>query len=211
MKIVLLCLLIMGSGLAGAQKMTIAQMKAGLEKSPNSPLYAKDVLKKKFKLDTIVVTRTSVFHSIADSLAYLGKVKKVYGPFEQDGSRFLVQILAKLPNTFYRISQIYIDTSVFRYQFADSLGDVIVEKIRNGSGTFEQFARTYSMGGESATDGDLGWIARGVLMTTIEREVIKRKKGEVFKLWSRKGLHIIKKTEEPKQDNGFALMMRIFL
>src|ERR1700691_5532301 len=123
--------LIMAGLMSTAQKMTIAQMKAELEKSPNSPLYTKDILKKRFKLDTIVVTRTTVFHSLADSLAYLGKVKKVYGPYEQNGLRFLVQILAKSPNTFYRISQIYIDTSTFSRKFADSLGNHIIEKIRN--------------------------------------------------------------------------------
>ncbi|SRR5579871_802770 len=211
MKIFLALLLMIGSLSLKAQKMTIAQMKTELEKSPNSPLYAKDVLKKKFKLDTIVITRTNFFNSLADSLAYHGKIKKVYGPFGENGNRFLVQVLAKLPNTFYRISQIYIDTSVFRFKFADSLGDLILEKIKNGTGTFEQFARTYSMGGEAISNGDLGWVARGVLIPTIEREVIKRKKGEVFKIWSRKGLHIIKKTEDPKEDNGAALMMRIFL
>lgn len=194
-----------------AQKMTIAQMKIELEKSPNSPLYAKDILKKKFKLDTIVVTRTTIFNSMADSLAYKGKVKKVYGPFEQNGSRFLVQILAKSPNVFYRISQVYIDTALFSYKYADSLGNLILEKTKNGSESFEQLARTYSMGGETITSGDLGWVAGGVLLPAIEREVIKRKKGEVFKIWSRKGLHIIKKTEDSKQDTGFALMMRVFL
>jgi hypothetical protein len=194
-----------------AQKMSIAEMKTELEKSPNSPLYTKQILKKRFKIDTIIVTRTAVFRSLADSLAYLGKEKKVYGPYTQLGGKFLVQILAKSPNTFYRISQIFIDTTVFRRKFADSLGDVIVQKIKNGSATFEQLAQAYSMGGESTTKGDLGWVARGVLFPEIEKEVMKRKKGEVFKLWSPNGLHIIKKTEEPKQDTGFALMMRVFL
>jgi hypothetical protein len=182
-----------------------------MEKSPNSPLYVKDILKKRFKIDTVIVTRTSVFRSMADSLAYLGKEKKVYGPFEQQGTRFLVQVLAKSPNLFYRISQIFIDTSVFRHKFADSLGNVILAKIKDGSASFEQMAQTYSMGGESVTKGDLGWVARGVLFPQLEKEVAKRKKGEVFKLWSPNGLHIIKKTEEPKQDTGFALMMRVFL
>ena len=36
-------------------------MKSELEKSPNSPFYVKDILKKKFKLDTVVVTRTTRF------------------------------------------------------------------------------------------------------------------------------------------------------
>src|ERR1043165_9735184 len=97
-----------------AQKMTIAQMKDELEKSPNSPLYTKDVLKKKFKIDTVVITRTKFFNSLADSLGYRGQVKKVYGPYGTAGSKFLVQVLAKAPNTFYRLSQIFIDTAVMR-------------------------------------------------------------------------------------------------
>ena len=210
---ILLCfiLLIISFEKINAQKQSINEIKTELEKSPNSPLYVKQILKKRFKIDTIVVSRTNVFHSLADSLAYRGKEKKVYGPFDQKDSKFLVQILAKSPNIFYRISQIFIDTSVFHFKYADSLGNKILAKIKDGSATFEEMAQTYSMGGESVTKGDLGWIARGVLFPPIEKEVVKSKKGEVFKIWSPNGLHLIKKTEEPKQDTGFALMMRVFL
>ena len=196
---------------AFSQKMTIAQMKQELEKSPNSPLYTKQILKKRFRIDTITVTRTSFFNSLADSLAYKGQIKKVYGPFEQQGSKFLVQVLAKAPNTFYRVSQIFIDTSVFSKKFADSLGNLILTKISNGSDSFEHLAQTYSMGGEGVTKGDLGWVADGVLIPQIARELPKRKKGEIFRVWSVNGLHIIKKTEDAKKDTGFALLMRIFL
>jgi hypothetical protein len=198
-------------GFAQTPKMTIAQMKTELENSPNPVLYAKQVLKKRFKIDTITVTRTSLFNSLADSLAYKGKEKKVYGPYGKKGSQFLVQILNKAPNLFYRISQIFIDTSVFRYRVADSLGDMILMKLRTGQSSFGQLAQTYSMGGESATHGDLGWIARGILLPQIEHEVSVHKKGEVFKMWSASGLHIIRKTDDPRQDTGFALMMQVFL
>src|ERR1700754_745245 len=63
------------------QPKTMAEIKSEIEKSPNSPLYVKDILKKKFKLDTVVVTRTKNFNSLADSLAYTGVLNKVYGPF----------------------------------------------------------------------------------------------------------------------------------
>jgi parvulin-like peptidyl-prolyl isomerase len=206
-----LALLIVWSLSLSAQKMSIVQMKTELEKSPNSPLYAKDVLKKKFRMDTITISRIGLYISIADSLAYAGKLKKVFGPYGPKSNRFLVQVLAKAPNTYYRISQIFIDTSIFKYKVADSLGYKITEKLKKGSDSFEQLAQTYSMGGESLTKGDLGWVAKGVLMPQIEREITKRKKGEVFKIWTKNGLHIIKKTEEPKQDTGFAILMRIFL
>jgi hypothetical protein len=194
-----------------SQPKTMAEIKTELEKSPNSPLYVKEILKKKFKLDTIIVTRTTHFNSVADSLAYKGSIRKVYGPFTMKGQKFLVQILARLPNTFYKISQIFIDTSVFRYRIADSIGNSILSKLKNHQDSFEHLAQTYSMGGESSTQGDLGWVARGSIIPAIDKQLAKAKKGDVFMVWSSNGLHIIKLTDGPKQDNGVALMMRIFL
>jgi hypothetical protein len=190
---------------------TIPQIKAELERSPNPLLYTRDILKKQFKIDTIIVSRTRHFNGIADSLAYNGKEKKVYGPYGPAGRRYLVQLLSKAPNQFYHLNQIFIDTAIFRRRVADSLADAIIAKIRNGSASFEQMAQTYSMGGETATKGDLGWIARGMLQPTIEHEVLVHKKGDVFKMWSPAGLHIIRKADDPKQDTGFALMLQIFL
>ncbi len=204
-------LLIASSLSCYSQNKSISEIKTELEKSPNSPLYVKDVMKKKFELDTIIVTRTSHFPSLADSLAYRGTLKKVYGPYTIQGRKFLVQILARMPNTFYRISQIFIDTTVFRYRVADSLGKSIVNKLKNNQDSFERLAQAYSMGGESVTKGDLGWVARGSIIPAIDRQLARSKKGDVFMVWSSNGLHIIKVTDGPKQDNGFALMMRIFL
>lgn len=207
-KAFLLLLLLMGLVSIHAQKMSVADMKANLEKAPNPLAYVRDVLKKKYKLDTIIVMNTSHFTSMADSLAYNGKVKKVYGPFSD---KFLVQVLAKLPNSFNRVSQIFIDTSIFTRRIADSLANSIVDRIKTGAASFEDMAAGYSMGGEGSTKGDLGWIARGSVIPAIDKELAKRKKGEVFKVWSRTGVHIIKKTEDTRQDTGFVLMLRVFL
>ena len=204
-------LLIINSLNGFTQPKTIAEIKTELEKASNSPLYVKDILKKKFRLDTVVVTRTTNFNSLADSLAYKGVIKKVYGPFTMQGQKFLVQILARLPNTFYKISQIFIDTSVFRYRTADSIGKSIVNKLKNNQDSFEHLSQTYSMGGEAVTKGDLGWVARGSIIPATDKQLAKSKKGDVFMVWSANGLHIIKLTDGPKQDNGVALMMRVFL
>src|SRR6476469_5123420 len=87
-----------------AQKLTVAQIKTNLESAPNPVAYARDVLKKQYKIDTIVVLNSTHFSGLADSLAYHGKLKKVYGPYQ---GKMLVQVLAKLPNTFTRISQVF--------------------------------------------------------------------------------------------------------
>ena len=193
---------------AFAQKLTTVQIKTNLENAPNPIAYARDVLKKQYKIDTIIVLNATHFSGIADSLAYNAKIKKVYGPYDK---KFLVQVLAKLPNTFTRISQVFIDTTIFTRRIADSLADSIVERVKSGAASFEDMAQTYSMGGEGVTKGDLGWIARGSIIPEIGKEIAKRKKGEVFKVWTKAGVHVIKKTSDPKQDTGFALMLRVVL
>lgn len=213
-----LCFLLFGTALMAQSPSatphpspSIAQIKSELEKTDNPILYTKQILKKRFRIDTIVISRTRNFDGLADSLAYYGKEKKVYGPYGSRGNRFLVQVLSKAPNQFYHVGQIFIDTAVFRYRVADSIGTAIIAKINKGTATFEQMAQSYSMGGEAATRGDLGWVARGVLQPTFEHEMLVHKKGEVFKVWSRRGLHIIKKIDDPKQDTGFTLMLQVFL
>src|SRR5688572_2740324 len=106
-----------------AQKKTVAQLKSELEKSSNPPLYVKDVLKKKFILDTVVIFSTTQFGGVRDSLAYRGKIGKVYGPY--DKGRVLVQVLAKSMGNFNRVSQIFLDTSIYTKRFADSLAGSI--------------------------------------------------------------------------------------
>ncbi|MBE7171740.1 MAG: peptidylprolyl isomerase [Williamsia sp.] len=191
-----------------AQKLTVAQMKAGMEKAPNPVAYVRQVLKKNYKIDSISIVNTTRFLSLADSIAYTGKLGKVYGPVE---NKYLIQVLGKAPNQFNRISQIFIDTSTFTFRIADSLANSIVQRIKDGTASFEDMASTYSMGGESSTQGDVGWMARGFLVPEIERELPKHKKGEVFKVWSRTGVHILKKTADPKQDAGFVLLLRVIL
>lgn len=208
-KITMLALALICSLAISAQKKTIAQIKSEIEKSTNSPLYVKDVLKKRFKVDTVTILSTTSFTNLYDSLAYHGKPGKVYGPYAK--GKVLMQILAKAPASFNRIGQIFLDTSLFSRRFADSLANDIIVKIKDGRASFEEMAQTYSMGGEGLTKGDLGWIAVGALLPQIEKELAKRKKGEIFKVWTGNGLHIIRKSENRKQDHGYALVMRVFL
>jgi hypothetical protein len=211
MKIYVGVLLIVFCGFRAGAQLTIRQMKDELEKSPNPVLYAKEVLRKRFKIDTITVTQTAHFGGLADSLAYRGKERKVYGPYGPKDNRFLVQVLSKAPNTFYHISQIFIDTSIFSYRIADSLGNVILKKLKDGSATFEDLARTYAIGRDAASGGDVGWVARGAMFPVVEHEITTHKKGEVFKLWTRAGLNIMRKDDDARQDTGFALMLQVFL
>jgi len=189
---------------------SVTQIKKELDTTSDPIGYVKYKIKKKYKIDTVTIMSTTSFLGLADSLAYKGKIGKVYGPFK--GGNFLIKVLAKLPNTFYHVSHILIDTSAFSRKFADSLAGNIIKKIQTDSSTFESMARTYSTDNVSAyKGGDLGWFIRGAMLPQLDEAIAAHKKGDIFKVWTPVGLHIVTIKDTPKKDNGFALMLRVFL
>ena len=189
---------------------SIDQMKKVLDTTSDPIGYIKYRMKKKYKIDTVAVMSSTYFSGLADSLAYKGKLGKVYGPWK--GANYLIKVLAKVPNTFYHVSHILIDTSVFKQKFADSLSTTIINKIKDGTSSFESMANTYSSdNGSAAKGGDLGWFVRGAMLPQLDDAIAAHKKGEVFKVWTRAGLHIVTIKDAPKKDNGFALLLRVML
>lgn len=206
----LLFLFLFTGSLLSAKSQTIAEIKKILDTTSNPIGFVKFVLKKKYFIDTVTVVSTAQFLGIPDSIAYTGKTGKVYGPFKKE--KILVKILMKAPNTFYHINHILLDTSVFVASFAESLADTIIAKIKSGASTFAAQASTYSADHVSARKGgDLGWFIKGVMLPQLDKELVKLKKGELFKVWSPAGLHIVSIADNPKEDTGFALMLRVIL
>ena len=141
---------------------------------------------------------------------YKYTIGKVYGPFKS--GNYLIKVLAKVPNTFYHVSHILIDTSAFSKKFADSLGTNIIKRIKSGNSSFTSMASTYSIDHYSALrGGDLGWFIRGAMMPQLDQAIAKHKKGDIFKVWTPAGLHVVTIRDNPKQDNGFALLLRVIL
>lgn len=193
-----------------AKSQSVAQIKKILDTTTNPVGYVKYVLKKKFYIDSVIVYSTEQFLGKADSLAYNGKVGKVYGPFKKDN--ILVKVLMKAPNTFYHIKHILLDTAIYDKGFAESLADTIISKINNGSSTFAAQAGIYSADYQSAAKGgDLGWFIKGVMLPQLDKEMVKHKKGDLFKVWSTSGLHIVSIADNPKEDTGYALLLRVIL
>ncbi|MEO6721413.1 MAG: peptidylprolyl isomerase [Ferruginibacter sp.] len=189
---------------------SISQIKKELDTTKDPIGYVKYKLKKKYKIDTITIVSTTSFMGLADSIAYKGTIGKVYGPFK--GANYLIKVLGKVPNTFYHVSHILIDTSLFRQKFADSIADNIIRKVKSDSSTFESMARTYSADNSSSVKGgDLGWFIRGVMLPQLDKAIASHKKGDIFKVWTKAGLHVVTITDNPKKDNGFALLLRVLL
>jgi len=211
LKKTLLLLLFFCCQLFSLRAQNIAQLKKDLESAPNPIEYVKK-LNKKYSIDTISVYNTSAFVGLPDSLAYRGKIGKVYGPYKSAKGKYIVQILTKAPNTFFHVEHILIDTSIFRVKFADSLAGSIIARVQSGKSTFESMARTYSADYSSVPKGgDLGWFSRGSMQPEMEAVIVAHKKGDMFKLWSKAGLHVIRLKDDPKQDTGFALILKVML
>jgi hypothetical protein len=189
---------------------TLAEHKKRLELAPNPFQYVKETMKKKFRVDTVSVISPGNYQGLEDSIAYVGKTGKVYGPFR--GNNILLQVLAKVPNTFYRIDHIVLDTGLFKPRFADSLAQSIITRIRSGETSFSDMAATYSADSYTAMKGGkLDWMAKGAMLPELEAAISNKKKGELFKLWTPTGLHIIRIAENPMKADGHALLLRIFL
>jgi parvulin-like peptidyl-prolyl isomerase len=196
--------------LLAAKSQTLAQIKKILDTTQNPVGFVKYVLKKKYFIDTVTVVSTKQFMGKADSLAYHGKVGKTYGPFKREN--ILVKILVKAPNTFYHIKHILLDTAVFDKKFAEAKAEEIINKINYGSTTFAEQAGIFSADYESSTKGgDLGWFIKGVMLPQLDKEMVKHKKGDLFTVWSPSGLHIVTVADNPKEDTGYALLLRVIL
>lgn len=189
---------------------SVAQIKKVLDTTKDPIGYVKYVLKKKYKIDTVAVMCSTSFLGLADSLAYNGKLDKVYGPWKN--ANYLIKVLAKVPNTFYHVSHILLDTGLFKKNFADTLSTNIISKIQTGKSSFAEMATTYSADrGSAAKGGDLGWFVRGAMLPQLDQAIAAHKKGDIFKVWTAAGLHVVTITDNPKKDNGFALLLRVML
>jgi parvulin-like peptidyl-prolyl isomerase len=207
-KIIIAALLI--NVCAGVFGQTVAEMKKVLDTTHDPIGYVKYRLKKKYKIDTIAVMSSTSFTGLADSLAYKGKIGKVYGPWK--GANYLIKVLGKVPNTYYHVSHILLDTSLFKKNFADSLSVTIINKIKSGKSTFAEMAGTYSADrGSSSKGGNLGWFVRGAMLPQLDEAIAAHKKGDIFKVWTPAGLHIVTIQDNPKKDVGFALLLRVIL
>jgi len=193
-----------------AKCQTMAQVRYILDTTKNPVGFVKYVLKKKYYIDTVAVVSTASFLGLKDSLAYHGKTGKTYGPFKKQ--QILLKILVKAPNTFYHVKHILLDTSLYSPAFAEKLADSIIYKVRSGQSAFAEQAGNYSEDNLTAPNGgDLGWFVRGAMLPQLDEALLKHKKGDLFKVWTPAGLHIVLIPDEPREDTGFALMLRVIL
>jgi len=73
-------------------------------------------------------------------------------------------------------------------------------------------AGTYSADTGSATKGgDVGWFVKGIMLPQLDQAIASHKKGDLFKVWTPAGLHVVTIKDNPKKDVGFALLLRVIM
>ena len=98
----------------------------------------------------------------------------MYGPYAK--GKVLMQVLAKAPGSFNRVSQIFLILPYSAGSLLIPLLNDICKKCKPGKRSFEEMAQIYSMGGEGITKGDLGWIAVGALFHHLKKNLQKEKR-----------------------------------
>lgn len=113
------------------------------------------------------------------------KVGEVYGPYREGDSYKISRLVAveQRPDS-VKASHILVTDA----QLADSLYNVVKK-----GGNFAEIARQYSEDNGSAINGgDLDWFSDGMMVPTFNEACFTGKKGDIVKVESQYGIHIIK-------------------
>lgn len=129
-----------------------------------------------------------------------GKVGEVLQYTWNDSTVSLIKILSFKLVTQYRVRYIYLDSRRLSKSAIDSLRMVIMEKLKKGE-RFEDLATAYSMDGNAAKGGLLGWFYDGQMIKTFEHAVKSHALNEVYlvDMPDQNWYYTVKNTDVPVQ------------
>jgi hypothetical protein len=146
--------------------------------------------------------------NLYDSLDHI-KVGDVVGPFASntwlnessdiEKDAFILK-LVKVDSCFeIRVSHILFDGSSLPERMrAREVSDSLMLKIQGGI-PFETVARKYGHDGTEQLGGDLGWFKQNSMVKAFDRACFASKKGDLFKVETPFGLHLVKTTENKRR------------
>jgi len=134
-----------------------------------------------------------------DSLLFVSEIGMVYGPYFEGTNFKLLKLIEKLasPDS-TKASHILISNQKQSLERANVIADSLLAIIKKGS-DFAQIAQTYSEDPGSATKGgDLDWFTEGTMVPEFNDACFKGKVGDIVKVETQFGVHIIKITDQTK-------------
>jgi len=101
----------------------------------------------------------------------------------------------------FRVQYIFWDGNKLSSYEVDSLRSVVLRRVRKGE-AFDKLAKLYSMDGNGANGGDLGWFDEGMMVKEFEDEVKKKNKGDIFPVdvASEKWYYVVRKSHDARVD-----------
>lgn len=147
---------------------------------------------------------------VLDSLLFNGKENTYIGPVLNNGHKSIY--LIKDVNRIYkmRAGQILIDPFSYSGTEVDSITNEIFTNLSKGV-SFDFFCRKYSFDGNKKSECDLGWFKSGDMVKEFEDAVLAHKKGEVFRVKTIFGIHVVKVLEDPIEDSRIVSFIEIKL
>ena len=128
-----------------------------------------------------------------DSLMFANDTGYVYGPYFEDGY-YKVSKLSQIKDLSDSVKARHIliqPNEKLTYEKANTLADSLLNEIKNG-GNFIDLAQKYSADKASLPEGgDIGWFKQGQMVKPFEKACFNGKKGEVVKVETQYGIHII--------------------
>jgi peptidyl-prolyl cis-trans isomerase D len=151
-------------------------------------------------------TPKEIISPISDWVTY-ANVNDVYGPI-RDGN---IYKLFKLNDTKVLPDSVQASHILIRVQSAEEEKkaeaklDSIKEKIDAGRVTFEQAAKDNSQDGSAEMGGDLGWFKPGMMVPEFDKAAFESKKGEIVKVKTQFGYHLLKVTNQGSTSKHYQL------
>ncbi len=128
----------------------------------------------------------------------------VYGPYFEDDTYKLTRLVdvAQIPDS---VKARHILLRGENMQATNQLADSLMNLIKNGA-DFAQLARTYSQDqGSAINGGDLGWFGEGMMVQPFNDAVFFGKKGDLVKVESQFGVHIINIQDQSRPTTKYQL------
>ncbi len=143
---------------------------------------------------------------ISEWVSY-ASINDIYGPIK-DGETYKLFKLndSKMLPDSVKASHILIRVqNAENLKAAESTIDSLKNKIESGRTTFEQAAKDNSEDGSAELGGDLGWFKPGMMVPEFDKAAFESEKGEIVKVQTQFGFHLLKVTEQGTKSKHYQL------
>lgn len=146
--------------------------------------------------------KASEFNFALEGFLASAVVNDVYGPYFEDESFKVSKVIAinQIPDSVKARHILIREASL---EASNLLADSLINLIKKG-GNFSDLARKHSIDqGSAINGGDLGWFAEGMMVKPFNDACFEGKKGDLVKVESQFGVHIINIQEQGKTTTKF--------